>query len=196
MREIDDAGFGIDGEDHPLHTRHERVPIAEIGQQRDEPRGCGTLQLLEANLHHFVFDHLDRRLDLDKIADSLSDQRFADRRLNRDAVHFHVGFILSHQRILPLRLRLLFNHEHRGAEHDGVGDSSGRFDDTGVGQLRLQFHDARLDESLAFLGGIVLRILAQIAMGARFSNGFDIFGTLDFAQTIKLCFEAPRAPSS
>ena len=42
MREIDEGGVGIDGEDHPFHTRHERVPIAEIGQQRDEPGGCAA----------------------------------------------------------------------------------------------------------------------------------------------------------
>jgi len=36
MRDIDKGGLWIDGEDHSLHTRHERVPIAEIGQERDE----------------------------------------------------------------------------------------------------------------------------------------------------------------
>ena len=36
MRKIDEGSVGIDGEDHPLHTRYERIPIAEIGQQRDE----------------------------------------------------------------------------------------------------------------------------------------------------------------
>src|SRR2546425_635528 len=79
--------------------------------------------------------------------------------------------------------------QDRGAEHDGLGDSPGSFDDAGVGQLRLKFHDTRLDESLAFFGGTILRILAQIAMGTRFSNGFDIFGTLNFAKAIELCLE-------
>src|SRR6185295_7835013 len=75
------------------------------------------------------------------------------------------------------------------AEHDGIGHPAGRFDDAGVGQLCLQFHDARLDESLAFLRGIVLCILAQIAMSTGFGNRFDIFGTLDFAKAIELCLK-------
>ena len=36
MREIDEGGVGIDGEDRTFHARHEPVSIAEIGQQRDE----------------------------------------------------------------------------------------------------------------------------------------------------------------
>ena len=38
MGEIDDTSFWANREDHPFHARHERVPITEIGQQRDEPQ--------------------------------------------------------------------------------------------------------------------------------------------------------------
>src|SRR5215467_7420714 len=37
MAQIDDRRLRIDGEDHPLHARHEPISIAEIGQERDEP---------------------------------------------------------------------------------------------------------------------------------------------------------------
>src|SRR5262245_10921187 len=137
------------------------------------PRGFGTLQFLETDLHHLVLDCLDRSLYLDEIPDSFSNERLANRRLNRDAVQFHIRFILSHQRVFTLRLRLLFNQMHGSAEHDGFGYSSSSFDNAGVGQLRLQFYNARLDESLSFFGSIVLRILTQIAMGAGLGNGLD-----------------------
>ncbi|GBL40233.1 hypothetical protein EMGBD2_14910 [Nitrospirota bacterium] len=37
-RETDESGLEIDGENHPLHARHERVPIFEVGEQRNAPR--------------------------------------------------------------------------------------------------------------------------------------------------------------
>jgi hypothetical protein len=54
-----------------LATKESRSPKSVNSVM--SPRGCGTLQLLEANLHHLVFDHLGRCPDLDEIADSLSD---------------------------------------------------------------------------------------------------------------------------
>ena len=38
MGEIDDAGFWVNREDRTFHACHEPISIAEIGQQRDEPR--------------------------------------------------------------------------------------------------------------------------------------------------------------
>ena len=66
-----------------------------------------VLKLLKFDLHDFILDRLDRRLDFDEIADSLSDQRSTHWRLDGDAVEFHIGFILPDERILALRLGLL-----------------------------------------------------------------------------------------
>src|SRR6476619_8623262 len=64
-------------------------------------RGRLNLQFLKFDLDDFILDGLDGRLHFDKVADAFSDQRPADRRLNRDPIKLHVGLILSTQRVLP-----------------------------------------------------------------------------------------------
>jgi hypothetical protein len=49
MTEVDDRRLRIDGEDNPLHARHEPIPIAEIGQERDEPGGVRHASSLSKN---------------------------------------------------------------------------------------------------------------------------------------------------
>src|SRR5262245_7838874 len=36
VRKIDDRRMGVDGENHPLHARHEPIAVAEIRQESDE----------------------------------------------------------------------------------------------------------------------------------------------------------------
>src|SRR5512146_2009963 len=112
------------------------------------PVGCATLELLELDLHHFVFDHLDRRFHFHEIADTLADQGLADRRLDRNAVEFHVGLVLPDERVLTFGLRLLLDDQNRSPEDDRIGHSTRDLDDPRVGQLRFDFVNARLDKAL------------------------------------------------
>src|SRR5688572_3367611 len=217
MTQVHDGRLRVDRKDDPLHAGHEPIAVAEIRQEGDDRRrvrhgppewidsylipaigGAVTarthetvrsLKLLKFDLHDFVLDRLDRRLDFDEIADTLSDQCSTDGRLDGDAVELHIGFILPNERILAFGLGLLLDDHHRGAEHDRVRHPSGNLDDPGVSQLRFDFRNARLDESLTLLRGIIFRVFTQVPVRPCLRNGFDHLWPLDLAQTIQLGFE-------
>src|SRR5262249_423291 len=152
---------------------------------REWPR----LQFLELDLDHLVLDDLHGRRHFDEVAEAFADQCPAYRRLNRDPIEFHVGLVLADQGVLALRLGLLFDHRYSCAEHDGVGASPRDFDDSSVGQLGLDFGDARLDEALALFGRVIFRIFAEISMGTGFGNGLDHLRSFDFPEAIELRLE-------
>ena len=88
-------------------------------------------------------------------------------------------------------LAVELQHIHRGAEdYLAVGQRPGVFirhiDDVGVGELGLDVFDATLDEALLLAGRMVLGILLEIAVGARFSNGLDDPRPLDSFQALEL----------
>ena len=66
-------------------------------------------------------------------------------------------------------------------------------DDLRIGELALDFGDAAFDEALAFLGGIVVGVLGEIAVRARFGDRLDDRRALDRLQAMQLGLEALRA---
>ena len=71
--------------------------------------------------------------------------------------------------VLVFEIERLHGDDHAGT--DLVG-GSGRLNDLGVPQHRLDAADARLHESLLVLRGVVLGVLADVAVLAR---GLDAF---------------------
>jgi hypothetical protein len=67
--------------------------------------------------------------------------------------------------------------------------SSAEVDDLRGGELALHLLDAALDEALAVLGGLVLGVLAQIALGTRLGDGVDHRGPVDGLEAVQLFLE-------
>ena len=62
-------------------------------------------------------------------------------------------------------------------------------DDLRVGEFVFQFGNAAFNEALFFFGGFVFGILGQIAVRARFGNGFDNGGACNAFEFLQFCFE-------
>src|SRR4029079_7800080 len=61
-----------------------------------------------------------------------------------------------------------------------------RVDDLRGGELALDLEDAAFDEALLVLGGLVLGVLGQVALGTRFGDGLDDGVALDVLQPAEL----------
>jgi hypothetical protein len=87
-----------------------------------------------------------------------------------------VGLVVADDLVGDLRVgrRCLLPPARRRAEHHpAVGVQIGRIDDLRSGQLALDVLDAAFDEALLVLGGLVLGVLRQVALGARFGDRLD-----------------------
>jgi len=62
-------------------------------------------------------------------------------------------------------------------------------DDTRVGDRLFQFGDPHFEQPLRFAGSVVLRVLRQIALVARFGNGCRDRRTLDRPHVVEIVFE-------
>ena len=60
-------------------------------------------------------------------------------------------------------------------------------------QFVLEFGNAPLVQGLRFLGGVIFRVLGQIAMRARFGDRLDDARTLDLLAPLQLLFEGDMA---
>ena len=69
-----------------------------------------------------------------------------------------------------LLLGVLVDQLDRGAELDGVAGELRHVDDLGARDHVLEFGDAPLVVDLRFLGGVILGVLGQVAVGAGFRN--------------------------
>jgi hypothetical protein len=66
--------------------------------------------------------------------------------------------------------------KHNGtAKDDPLFRLSPDIDHLGLAEDGLQFVDLTVQEGLAFLGGMILRILADVPVAAGFFNGTDVF---------------------
>jgi hypothetical protein len=100
------------------------------------------------------------------------DEGPAKRGVIADASDPGVGFLLPNQLVADF-LVVLVDQCNGGAEHDLVARQGGGVDDQGAAQPVLDLRNARLDMTLAFLGGVIFRVLAEIAMSARHLDRID-----------------------
>src|SRR4029453_3479353 len=103
------------------------------------------------------------------VADLLADQGPGQRGHDRDQPALRLRLVRSHDLIRGL-LAVLVLQLHGGAERHAIAGGR-RVDHLGGADLRLQVGDARLDEPLPLARGMVLRVLAEIAVSPRLRDG-------------------------
>src|SRR5690348_15067529 len=115
-----------------------------------------------------------RRLELERIAFIPADQRTRDRRGHRDAALLDVGFQVADDLVDDRISAVLVFEFDGGAEHHArAGVEARDINDFGGGQARFQLLDAALDEALLFACGMVLGVLLEVAVRARFGDRGD-----------------------
>src|ERR1035437_1794488 len=114
-----------------------------------------------------------RRRHRNGLAGLLADQRFGQRRGNRQPRQLDVGLIHADDLVGGFLLRLLVQQPDMRAELHVLAGQRRRVDHFGGGDDLLQFLDAAFDEGLTFPRGVVLGVLAEIAMATRFRDRTD-----------------------
>src|SRR3954471_1353212 len=129
------------------------------------------------------------RHHLDGFALLLVDQRARQRRGNRDATLFGVGLGLADDLPDLLLVGVLVDQGHGRAELDGVAAQLGDVDHVGARELVLKLGDGALVERLLLLGGVILRVLGEVAMGARLRDLLDDPRTFDLLAVLEIGLE-------
>src|SRR6185295_2194842 len=103
------------------------------------------------------------------VADLLADQGARQRGHDRDQPLLRLRFVRPHDLVGRLLAVLVFQL-HGGPEGDPIS-GGGRVDHLRGADLGLQIGDARLAEALPLARGVVLRVLAEVAVGPRLRDG-------------------------
>ena len=104
-----------------------------------------------------------------------------------------VGLVVADDLVGHLGAAVLVLEIDRRAEHDAaIGIERRRVDDLGGGELALDLQDAAFDEALLVLGRLVLGVLGQVALRARFGDRLDHGVALDRLQPVQLFLAASR----
>src|SRR5436305_6847572 len=149
--------------------------------------------LIASDVPHFddlVALEAARRLHVGHVAGFLADQRPSDRRADRDQALLEVRFVVSDDLVGDLRTAGLFLELDGGAEHHlAARVQRGRVDDLRSGELAFDLADSAFDEALLVLGGLVLGVLREVALGARLRDRLDDGVALDRLQSLRLVLE-------
>src|SRR6056297_2147439 len=140
------------------------------------------------HLDHLVGTLAARRADLDAVALLLADEGAGDRRFHVEQALLDIGLVLAHDLPGVPGLGVLVDQRHGGAELDRARQARG-VDHLGEAEDALDLLEATLDEGLLLLGGMILGILAEIAMLARLGDGADDGGALDRLEVLELLFQ-------
>ena len=132
-----------------------------------------------------------RRLELERIAFVLADQRARERRRYRNQALLDVGFEVADDLVAHLLARILVGEIDHRAEHDlRAGIEAADVDDLGIRKRRFELVDAALGETLLLARRVILGVFLQIAVRARLGDRLDDAGTLDALQTVQLRAQA------
>src|SRR6185437_10729760 len=126
--------------------------------------------------------------DLDLRAFGLADQRARQRRRNGNPAGFGVGFRFADDLPHLLLVGVLIDQRDRRAEFDGFARKLGDIDHVGARKLVLKLRDAALVQRLLLLGGVILGILRQVTVRARFGDLLNDAGPLDGLAMLELVF--------
>src|SRR5579885_2390338 len=114
------------------------------------------------------------RVEFERIALALADQRARDRRGHRDAAMFDIGFQIADDLINKSGAAVFVLQFHGGTEHHASARIEPRdVDDFRMRQAGFQFLDAAFQEALLLARGVVFGVLAQIAVCARLRDRRD-----------------------
>src|SRR5476651_223704 len=174
-----------------VSARPESRPSTDCRPRWSPPAGARASATSDvAHFQNFIFARAGRRLHFDHVAGRLADQRAGDRRRHRDLAQFQVRLVEADDLVGHLGARVqVFQVDGGGEHHAAIGVQRGRVDDLRRAQLAFQFGDTAFNKGLALLGGIVLGVLGQVAMRARFSDRVDDDAALFGLQLMQLFFQ-------
>src|ERR1700733_11239924 len=128
--------------------------------------------------------------DRNGVTDLLADKRLGQRRRQRQSANLDVGFMHADDLVGRFLLRLFIHQLDMRAEHHMLAGQSGRIDHPGRVYDFLQLGNEPFDEGLTFSRRMVLGVLGEIAMCARFGDLTNDRRALNRFELAKLVFEA------
>src|SRR3569833_3412166 len=133
-----------------------------------------SVGLVVAHGDDFVLTIAARCLDDRHVTLLLADEGTGDGRTHRYAPLFDVGHKNTDEQKTHQDARQHHKENHCGTEHHlAVGIQTCDVDDLRVGEFRLDFGNAALDEALLLFGGMVFGVLLQIAVRTRLGDRID-----------------------
>src|SRR3990172_7667651 len=153
----------------PAASTRSPIPIAVsagglVLHRRPHGEHC-VPSLFELDLDHLIGLAAPWRRHFDDVLLALAEQRAGERRSDRDLALLHVGFDLADDPVFGLLVGILVDERDGGAEHHLVALELGGIDNLGAAELVLEVGHARLGDALLLLGGVVLGVLGEIAVG-------------------------------
>src|SRR5690606_2524617 len=113
-----------------------------------------------------------RGFDHDHIALFFADEGAGNGGADGDSVVFYIRFVVADDAVDFLLFRLAVNDGNGGAKTYLARVGNGfDIDNLRIGQLAFDFLDAAFAKALLFARGVILGVLFQIAVLARFGNG-------------------------
>src|SRR5262245_41997533 len=152
----------------------------------DDP--VGSVGPAEVDLEHVERLGAAGELRRHRVSLPLADERAREGRQDRDAPAGGLGLVGADDLIADLLAALSFE-EDGGAERYPV-PGGGWIDDLGITDLGLQLADSPFHEALLLAGGMILGILAEIAVGAGLGYRLDDGRSLDPLEAVQLLSEA------
>src|SRR5882672_10262225 len=152
----------------------------------EPPGGQARRELLVPDFQHLVLPHPSRGLHFDPIARVLADDRPRDRRADGYLPFLDVRFVVADDLVGHGLAVLLLQVDGRAEHAAPFRVEQLGLDDLSIGELGLDLLDPALDEALALLGRVVLGVLRQVTVGARFRDRRDRVGTFDGLQPLQL----------
>src|ERR1041384_5549851 len=146
------------------------------------PLGGGAA---EQNLIHvgdaqdFKRTYSGRGLDLDVVSLGLADQRACDRRADGDLPVLRLSLMITDDLIYHLVAGITIDQRNRGPEYNLIPGQFGNIDDLRAGELVFEFANLKVEQRLAFFGGVKFGIFRQIPMSSRLFDIANVLGTFD-----------------
>src|SRR5690606_11786512 len=136
-------------------------------------RARRLLLVLEADLEDLVGALAPRRAHHDLVADLAADQRTRQRAVDGDQALLQVGLDLAHDAVLDRLVRVDVEERDGGAEDHLVAAQPRDVDHLGAREPVLHLLDPALDVALLLLRELVLGVLGEVTVRARFLDLAD-----------------------
>src|SRR6185437_4019643 len=139
------------------------------------------------HVHDLELLHPSRSPDLGDVARELPDEGLRDGGRVGDLPLLDVGLVLAHDLVADRLAARGIRELHRRPEHHAaIVLEERRIDHLRIRELRLELDDAALDEALALARGLILGVLGDVALRARFRDGGDDAGPVHRLQAVEL----------
>ena len=146
---------------------------------------------LAGNADHLHGEGAGRGVDGEGLACGLANHGAAEGGVVGELELHGVGFLRAGDAVLGLLAMLVLNNHGAAQTHPAVGFVL-VFNDDGVGQNVLDLGDAAVELGLLVLGGIVLGVFGQVAVGAGFGDHGGDFALTGGFQVIQFLFQVGK----